>query len=398
MTKFTGWDGDLAHFAVMPENPAAIRNMLAQYDEMVKASPAIANDPQTQKTIAGLRSALEHGLPLIIDSKNGMIAEYDTAKVSVRISDFHFIDPAPALENEIERVAQMKETWQDFTSDPTTAKPDGLMMIGHCISWRPGQPGRDTECLLLNLATGQSRRVPFTGIAAIPGCFVRNRSAVVVSGMEVDQGTVHLYEIDLKTGANLRLGGKTLAVGQTLLPALSPDGRTLAAHFKNGKTKILDTQVALIDLASGEAKLIGEPFDGAFVNWLPDGKGLILLKREYSDVNKPSINTVCKMDLSGALTPLFKGDCPLVVDGGIFFESSESKKWNICDFDGKNPRQVGDGLARRGFPTASPDGKKVIMMAFDPDTGPRPVLIDLATGKSQSINVSGGLWTSPVWR
>lgn len=395
LTKFTARDGDRAHYAIPAANPAVVRNALKQYDNVAKTNPTTASDPKFQKTVAALRTALDPGVPLTIDTKTGILTEYATAKVSVAISNFHFIYPAPAsLEPEIAR-----QTWKDFTDDPTAGgKPDDLLMIGHYAAWRPGQPSGDFEALLLNMATGRSRRVPFAGIAAIPGCFVRNRAAVVVAGMEVDQGTMHLYEIDLKTGVNRLLGGETLAVGQTLMPVLSPDGKTLAAHYKDFNGSVLDSQIALIDLASGNAKVIGEPFDGAYVNWLPDGKGLILLKRYYANLNEHSDNTICHMDLSGVITPLFKGDVPLVLNNQILFEHLGDRAWQLCNLDGKNPHLLGDGLAHHGFPTASPDAKRLLMMSINPATGPRPVIIDLANPQPQPLEVPAGLWAAPAWR
>jgi hypothetical protein len=395
LTKFIARDGDLARYAI-PGNPALIRNALAQYDNLAKTNPNAASDAKFQKTVAALRTALDPGVPLTIDTRTGILTEYATAKVSVAISNFHFVDPAPAsLEPEIAR-----QTWKDFTDDPTAGgTPQDLLMIGHYAAWRPGQPSGDFEALLLNMATGRSRRVPFAGIAAIPGCFVRDRAAVIVSGMELDQGTVHLYEIDLKTGVNRLLGGETLAIGQTLMPVLSPDGKTLAAHYKNFKGSVLDSQIALIDLASGNARVIGEPFDGAYVNWTPDGKGLMLLKRQYAKLNEHSDNTVCRMDLSGVITPLFKGDVPLVVnDNQILFEHPGDRAWQLCDLDGKNPHPLGDGLPRLAFPTASPDGKRLLMMSINPATGPRPVIIDLANPQPQPLELPGGLWAAPAWR
>ena len=43
---------------------------------------------------------------------------------------------------------------------------------------------------------------------------------------------------------------------------------------------------------------------------------------------------------------------------------------------------------------------KLLMMAFgDPAAGPRPVFVDLTTGKTTPLpNVSPGLWAMPAWR
>src|SRR5207253_973427 len=114
-----------------------------------------------------------------------------------------------------------------------------------------------------------------------------------------------------------------------------------------------------------------------------------LLKREYTDLKGPSDDVICKMDLSGTLTPLCKGHSPLVVGNTFLFEHPDGRKWHLCDLEGKNPRLLGDGLTRHGFPTASPDGKQILMMSFNNSTtGPRPVIVDLATQKPEPTNVA----------
>ena len=38
------------------------------------------------------------------------------------------------------------------------------------------------------------------------------------------------------------------------------------------------------------------------------------------------------------------------------------------------------------------------MMRSDPATGPRPHIVELATGKTTPIPVGEGLWLFPAWR
>lgn len=119
-----------------------------------------------------------------------------------------------------------------------------------------------------------------------------------------------LYEVDLRTGQNRRLGGELLASGFSLMPALSPDGKTVAVLHKGATGAILDLQVCLVDLESGEARTLGDLGDMAFLSWFPDGKSLLLLNREVTDpadVTSPRPDTIARLDLNGRMTKIRDG-------------------------------------------------------------------------------------------
>jgi Tol biopolymer transport system component len=209
-----------------------------------------------------------------------------------------------------------------------------------------------------------------------------------------------LFEINLLTGEHRQLGGKALEAGILHFPVISPDGRTLAAIKADWASGPLHSQVHLVDIASGTSKPLGKPLDTAFLSWLPDGEGLILVSRESPDPNQPSIGTICRMDLAGKLTPLRKGNAPLVLENTkrILFEDSETDEWKTCDFHGDDVRPFGDGMKDFGFPTPSPDGNRLIMMKFEVLKGPRPYIVEVSTGKSEPLLVGEGLWALPSWR
>ena len=108
-------------------------------------------------------------------------------------------------------------------------------MIAHSGIWRPGMKASDTDGRLLDLRTGRYRRIPFQEGTSLPGCFLKGRTEVAISGVDPFAGVFGLYEVDLKTGENRRLGGERLASGFTLMPALSPDGKTLAVLHKGSE-------------------------------------------------------------------------------------------------------------------------------------------------------------------
>ncbi len=128
-----------------------------------------------------------------------------------------------------------------------------------------------------------------------------------MTGVDTMNGVMGLYEIDLKTGVNRGLGGDLLANGISLFPSLSPDGKTVVVSHKGTTGGILDVQICLVDLATGNARIVGEPLDTGPVCWFPDGKFLLLADRKSIDVSKPALSTIYRMDLEGRLTKLARG-------------------------------------------------------------------------------------------
>ena len=117
--------------------------------------------------------------------------------------------------------------WEDNTDDPTAGDLDDLVMIGHSPLWRPGAK-TSTDGRLLDLKTGRYRRIPFAGAEVLTGCFLAGRTRVAVTGLDaMGDGALGLYDVDLKTGANRRLGGDVLAGGFTLFPVLSSTARSM---------------------------------------------------------------------------------------------------------------------------------------------------------------------------
>jgi hypothetical protein len=272
--------------------------------------------------------------------------------------------------------------WKDFSDDPTKGNVGNLVLLAHSAVWQKGQKAGDMNLGLMDVETGRFRRVPFEGASFLPGAFSPDRAKVYGTGDL--QG---LFEIDLSTGAN-----RALAAGLLLFPAVSPDGRRVAAlHME----KILGCRVALVDVQSGETKHIGEAADRAFLSWLPDG--LLLLEREWQkDPKEPAIPWICRMDLEGTSKRLRRGNQPALLGTSILYEDGGT--WWTCGLDGKNEKAFGDG--RRGcvFPCPAPDGQRLLMLRRRANDGPEPIVIDLATGRERVLPRADGLWGQPAWR
>jgi hypothetical protein len=106
------------------------------------------------------------------------------------------------------------------------------------------------------------------------------------------------------------------------------------------------------------------------------------------------------MSLDGTVTRLLPGDFPelLHTQKRILFEDiTDENRWKTCDLEGGDVRRFGDGFQGYGFPTASRDGR-VMMMRFKQGASPAPHVIDLKTMTVVSLDLGPGLWATPKWR
>jgi hypothetical protein len=77
---------------------------------------------------------------------------------------------------------------------------------------------------------------------------------------------------------------------------------------------------------------------------------------------------------------------------------SEAATWRLCDLDGKNSRPFGDGFADYHYPSLSPDGTRLLMVAGRRPSEARPVIVDLATLRSTPVSVAPAWWAFSSWR
>jgi hypothetical protein len=375
-----------------------VTNTLGEWERLLRQQPGRAADPEVKRTVERLRDLLRNGTATEVQVATGMITRLGAADRQTEFHDFRWLDRVPPGAFDVGATK-----WEDFTGDPTAGGTEDLLMIAHSGAWRPGMKSGDTDGRLLDLRTGRYRRIPFRGAISLPGCFLKGRLRVAITGVDPLSGNMGLYEVDLKTGENRRLGGELLASGFTLMPALSPDGKTLAVLHKGMTGRLLDTQVCLVDLATGEAKAVGEPRDMAFPSWLPDGKGLVLLHREAadpSDLTEPRTATIARMDLDGRLTKIREGGEPVLLNDGktILFEDTRARTWQTCGLDGGDVKPYADGLSGYGFPSPAPDGERIVMMHFRQGIAPEPTILPIGGSDGKPALTAPGLWATPAWR
>src|SRR5262249_33495954 len=180
------------------------------------------------------------------------LVRYGGTEREVTIEEFRWLDRVDPQEFSVEG-----RRWEDFTADPTEGETSELVMIGHNRLWQPGMKTGDTDGRLLDLRTGRYRRIPFRGETSLPGCFLKGGRRVVVPGHDSVRGLLGLSEVDLKTGENRRLGGELLDIGFSLMPALSPDGGTVAVLHRGASEGLKQVSVCLVDLKMGGARPLG---------------------------------------------------------------------------------------------------------------------------------------------
>jgi len=277
------------------------------------------------------------------------------------------------------------------------------VMVAHNPWYRVDGPidGHDLTVVSLDLKSGRTWRVPFRGFAEMPGCYLKDRKSAVVIGWTIGDAMPGLFTVDLKTGETRRLGDPALASAPLMAPILSHDGRTIAALHVRTMMPLPASQIVLIDVATGKYREIGPPMDAINCSWLADDQGL-LIRQMHRDVGtNQDIREVARMDLTGAITVIGRGDDPQVMpDGGrvLFLDREDGDRWKTCALDGKDIRLFGDGLAGMHNATFSPDGKTLLMMRADRRFGPVPFLIDVATAKVSPIAVPPGQFVMPSWR
>jgi WD40-like Beta Propeller Repeat len=377
-----------------PATKAQIANILAQFEDLTqKAGKPLPSE--AVKTVRHLQDLQEHGLPTHVDLATGLFVEHGNSKLWTQITEFRFLPEAPKDAFDVD-----DRQWDDYSDDPTAAGVDNLAMLGYRAGFKAGQKSDDVELQLMDVRSGRFRRVPFPGLAAMPGCFLPDRKSVVVHGLMSGTGGLMPYRVDLQSGQTMALAAETFQNANTMGATLSPDGRTLAIMRAGVGGAFLKNQVYLIDLASDKATPLGESLDAYFLSWLPDGERLLLRVNEYEDLNSKTSKWLATIDLDGKLTKLFPGDFPILAGSPlqIVFEDPDTRLWSSCDLDGKNAKLYAGGLKGHGFPAPSPDGKQLLMMYFQKGKTPVPMLLDFGKSSGRVLTKAPGLWAMPKWK
>jgi len=182
-------------------------------------------------------------------------------------------------------------------------------------------------------------------------------------------------------------------------PCVSPDGKLIAVRRLSVPDPTLPSQIYVVELESGNARKIGEVVGGLHLSWMPDGKHILMMREEFADWDKPSDGTICTMAPDGTVEDICPGEWPVLLGGDrIMFTPRTGRVWHTCNLEGGDVKILGNGLRDYGFPTASPDGTRLLMMRFGTARGPRPTIIKIGDSRGKEAVRIGGLWAWPVWQ
>jgi hypothetical protein len=396
-SRFIESTGDVATYRtpIAESLRPVLTQTLAQWDQMNAQYPG-KFDAKLQRQMEALRDMVNNGLLLRVSLSTGIVVESRNPRMDMQTDGFQLLDNVPADAFDIAGT-----TWKDETDDLSRGRPEDLAMMSHAALWQPGQPSADGNPVLVNLVTGRYRRIPFRGAAAVPGGFLADRKTVALCGTAGGE-ILRPYLLDLETGETRALGSAAFSGVMAVSAKPSIDGKSIALSTQSLEHGVLSFQLWHVDVATNSASPVGDPMDAGHVNPLLDNSGYVLVTRRTDDMDKPAVSTVSKMDSSGKVTPLIAGDSPCLIGADhatILFEDQQTHQWNICDLAGQHTRRFRDGLAKHGFPSASPDGTRVLMIRFNDKTGPRPVIVPLdPTAKETDVPVDAGLWMMPAWR
>jgi hypothetical protein len=391
---FSQWDGKTAVYR--SDLPASLRLQLQSVIDSVAKFNKDKIPQQLRESIELAERTLADGLVVKIDSELGLFTQNGIEGKRSWIRDFQW---QPLLDDEVFDVNP--DEWKDFTSNIVSeGTRQDIIMAMHLPHWKPGLPNQDGNMVLANIKTGDIRRLPIP-VGGLQGSFSQDLSFAYLSSLDVSAGSMRILEVEIESGTLRALGGPELESGFTLFPSLSPAGRTLAVlHKAPENSGNLESEVHLIDIESGTSRRIGEPLDTGAVSWFPSGDALLVNRRESIDMNKPSIGHLYRMGLDGQLTKIIDGNSAVIFEQSarILFCENGKKFWKTCNFEGGDVRVFGDGFGSFAFPAPSQDGKRLIMMKFDPRVGPMPHIIDVETATATRLNMAAGLWSNVSWR
>jgi hypothetical protein len=394
---------NLGRVALHSPLPESKRASMAHAAEYLETLPEENFDTSGRERLALLITALksqeDDKLDIEVDVASGIVTRVETPKLPLRIEGFKW--------GESDDPAWSQVVDSEYTDNTEAALSDDnksdIAMLCHQHGWKLGEPAREGDVTLVNIKTGAAWRAPFPGGPGLPGCFSKDRHKIYMTGPSAHEGTLGLYEIDLKSGAVKPIAEELWSAGASLLAYdVSPDGRRLAA-LRVWPGLGAATTVEVVDLESGEHRTIGEPIDTPVLSWLPGGEALLVVDRNYrTDPAAEADPMIFRLTLDGERHSLLHGARAWTLgdQSRILFETPRAaRRWQTCDLQGKDEKPIGDGLARFDNPSPSPDGKKILMMLPPSRVQPAAVvhLIDATTGRDGKLRLNAGRWTNPKW-
>jgi hypothetical protein len=367
----------------------AIKTQLQKAMALLRSDPAMLKNPKNKKIYDDYENVVLDGLKLEFDSHNGLLTKF-LVKPGY-YAELRDVDWSAAA------LTLPKENWIDRTAPLAGIGTDDVVMMGHALL----PESRDLDTYALNIRTLDFRRVPSPSGVALPGCFLPGRKSVLVGASDLVNGGFRPRTVNLETGKSEEFLPEIFAGAQMVFGGtVSPDEKRMAMMLMKELVEMSRKQIVVIDLAGKTAEKIGEPDDYASIQWLANGRELLLDRIEPEKrMDAPLRKTVWIVNLKGEARKVANGrESRALHDGRILLER-EDKKWVTVDANGKSEKRFGNNLPERvGFPAVSPDGKRVLFVQFGDKGSVGLVVVDADSGKTELGRLPNiGMWTTPVW-
>ena len=131
-----------------------------------------------EKAVAQAREQLANGAPVAFDESTGTLLESTIGPMSFSIEGFRWLERLP----EDAFALPQGVHWNDQTRPWSTQEYEDCVLVAHDPLFVEGQSS-SVDTFVLNLKSGDMRRVPFVGMTSMPCSFLASRSAVVLAGV-----------------------------------------------------------------------------------------------------------------------------------------------------------------------------------------------------------------------
>jgi len=353
-----------------------------------------------EETVAQAREQLASGAPVAFDEATGTLLESTIGPMSFSIEGFRWLDRLPENAFALPKGVH----WNDQTRPWSAQEYEECVLVAHDPFFVEGR-SLSFNTFVLNLKSGDMRRVPFVGMTSMPCSFLESRNAVVVAGLSFRSAAVFggahldscagLARVDLVTGKSEPFARDWLSGGPFWMTEVSPDGQY--AIGLSPSLPDMEAEARLIKMSDRSARTLPKtPRLGGPLSWLPESDGIIL-SRGPRQIGRA---VLCRLNLDGTLKDLRPGDWPLVLRKSrkILYKENESRLWHTCDLDGSNPKLYADGLAHHSEPAVSPDERQILFTRINEGSAPQLMLFELGKTNGLPATRAEGFTGRAVWR
>ena len=369
---------------------------LAEARELLEQRPDARGDPVVERRVRRLmriKDELETGALTRVEVETGLLVDRPLEPgLRVVFDELRLLDAVPpALADPGSGAPPV-----DLSGDPGPGPfPERLLLARSGLTY--GSTALAPDAVLVDLASGAARRVPFRGAACVPLGFVGPQRDALVLG---DDGAGRaLAVVALRAGVARPLSPGLPRGGDLQAVAVSLDGRQVALLHAAGGAP---ARLWLVAVDTGQAVPRPAPPGLRGFAWAADGRHLVV---ELEGPSEPTLALWSQE--SGDLRPLGPGQAPVALPDGrtLLAADRDGRWWRVDATTGARRGLVGDdGLPGLVAPSPAPGGREAVFLAPRPD-GVALVRVDLESGARRPALPEGsplhgilGDVTGAAWR